>query len=97
MTNSAETTEQEVWQPKHNPWLIALPTIFAAFMFVLDETIANVALPHMAGTFSVSREESTWILTSYLVASGIAITAVDWFAEPIDRCDCDTACYEVTC
>lgn len=45
MTNSAETTEQEVWQPKHNPWLIALPTIFAAFMFVLDETIANVAIP----------------------------------------------------
>ena len=85
MNTSVETAEQEVWQPKHNPWLIALPTIFAAFMFVLDETIANVALPHMAGTFSVSREESTWILTSYLVASGIAITAVDWFSKLIGR------------
>lgn len=86
MTELAENNNNnEVWQPKHNPWLIALPTIFAAFMFVLDETIANVALPHMAGTFSVSREESTWILTSYLVASGIAITAVDWFSKLMGR------------
>ena len=68
-----------------NPWLTSLPTILAAFMFVLDSTIANVALPHMAGTFSVSREESTWILTSYLVASGIAITAVDWFCKLLGR------------
>lgn len=58
---------------------------FAAFMFVLDETIANVALPHMAGTFSVSRQESTWILTSYIVASGIMITAVDWFCKLMGR------------
>lgn len=86
MSETAETINNtEVWQPKNNPWLIALPTIFAAFMFVLDETIANVALPHMAGTFSVSREESTWILTSYLVASGIAITAVDWFSKLMGR------------
>ena len=47
------------WKPSRGPWIIAIPTIFAAFMFVLDETIANVALPHMAGTFSVSRQEST--------------------------------------
>lgn len=86
MSETAEMINNtEVWQPKNNPWLIALPTIFAAFMFVLDETIANVALPHMAGTFSVSREESTWILTSYLVASGIAITAVDWFSKLMGR------------
>lgn len=86
MSETAETIDNaEIWQPKNNPWLIALPTIFAAFMFVLDETIANVALPHMAGTFSVSREESTWILTSYLVASGIAITAVDWFSKLMGR------------
>ena len=56
-----------------NPWLACLPTMASAFMFVLDETIANVALPHMAGSFSVSREESMWILTSYLIASGIVI------------------------
>ena len=73
--------QQEEWKPKSSPWLIAIPTIFAAFMFVLDETIANVALPHMAGTFSASREESLWVLTSYLVASGIMIPAVDWFSK----------------
>ena len=49
----------------------------AAFMFVLDETVANVALPYMAGTFSASHDESLWILTSYLVASGIMIPAVE--------------------
>ena len=54
-------------QPNINPWLTCLPTMTAAFMFVLDETIANVALPHMAGSFSVSREESMWILTFYLI------------------------------
>ena len=76
-------SETEEWKPGKNPWLLAIPTVFAAFMFVLDETIANVALPHMAGTFSVSRDESLWILTSYLVASGIMITAVYWFSKLI--------------
>lgn len=79
------TKTEEVWKPKHGPWLVALPTIFAAFMFVLDETIANVALPHMAGSFSVSREESLWIVTFYLVASGITIPAVDFFCKLMGR------------
>ena len=70
---------------KINPWLACLPTMAAAFMFVLDETIANVALPHMAGSFSVSREESMWILTSYLIASGIVIPMVDWFSKALGR------------
>ena len=81
----AETVIEEEWRPEGNPWLVALPTIFAAFMFVLDETIANVALPHMAGTFSASHDESLWILTSYLVASGIMIPAVDWFSKLLGR------------
>jgi len=68
-----------------NPWLACMPTMASAFMFVLDETIANVALPHMAGSFSVSREESMWILTSYLIASGIAIPMVDWFSKAMGR------------
>ena len=76
--------EQE-WKPSGNPWMVALPTIFAAFMFVLDETIANVALPHMAGTFSASHDESLWILTSYLVASGVVIPAVDYFTKLFGR------------
>lgn len=68
-----------------NPWLACLPTMASAFMFVLDETIANVALPHMAGSFSVSREESMWILTSYLIASGIIIPMVGWFSKIMGR------------
>ena len=68
-----------------NPWLTCLPTMAAAFMFVLDETIANVALPHMAGSFSVSREESMWILTFYLIASGIVIPMVGWFSKVLGR------------
>ncbi len=72
-------------QKSINPWLACLPTIASAFMFVLDETIANVALPHMAGSFSVSREESMWILTSYLIASGIIIPMVGWFSKLLGR------------
>ena len=68
-----------------NPWLACMPTMTAAFMFVLDATIANVALPHMAGSFSVSRDESMWILTSYLIASGIVIPMVDWFSKAMGR------------
>ncbi len=77
--------EQQAEQKHMNPWILCLPTMAAAFMFVLDATIANVALPHMAGSFSVSREESMWILTSYLIASGIVIPMVDWFSKVLGR------------
>ena len=80
MTNNIEEEESNI-----NPWLACLPTMVAAFMFVLDETIANVALPHMAGSFSVSREESMWILTFYLIASGIVIPMVGWFSKVLGR------------
>ena len=84
MSESTAATNTE-WKPKNSPWLICIPTILAGFMFVLDSTIANVALPHMAGTFSASREESTWILTCYLVASGITVPTVDWFCKLLGR------------
>ena len=75
----------EAWKPKTNPWIAIIPVMLAAFMFVLDETIANVALPYMAGSFSVSRQESTWVLTSYLIASGIVIPSVDFFSKLLGR------------
>ncbi len=78
-------SDEEIQNKHLNPWLSCLPTMAAAFMFVLDATIANVALPHMAGSFSVSREESMWILTSYLIASGIIIPMVDWFSKVLGR------------
>lgn len=86
MENMTEAiTKNETWKPKINPWLMTIPLMSAAFMFVLDETIANVALPHMAGSFSVSRQESMWILTSYLIASGIIIPSVDFFSKLLGR------------
>ena len=75
----------EEWSFKLNPWITMVPLMLSIFMYALDETISNVALPYMAGTFSVSHNESTWIITSYLVASGIAIPAVDFFSNLIGR------------
>ena len=62
------------WKPRYNPWLIAVVVTLAAFMEVLDTTIVNVALPHIAGSLSSSSDEATWALTSYLVANGIVLT-----------------------
>ena len=77
-------TEQE-WQFQVNPWIAMIPIMLSIFMFALDETISNVALPHMAGSFSVSQHESTWIITSYLVASGVIIPTVDFFCKLMGR------------
>src|SRR5574344_25915 len=71
--------------PKISPWLTTIAVMSAAFMFVLDGTIANVALPQMAGSFSSSNDEATWILTSYLIASGIIVPSVDWFSKFFGR------------
>ena len=80
---SEEIKEQEYYP--ENPWLAVGPVLLAVFIFVLDGTIANVALPHMAGSFSATRDESIWILTSYIIASGIIIPAVDWFSKLFGR------------
>ena len=79
------TPAVEEWHFKVNPWIAMIPIILSIFMFALDETISNVALPHMAGSFSVSQHESTWIITSYLVASGVIIPTVDFFCKLIGR------------
>ena len=62
------------WKPRFNPWLIAIAVTLAAFMEILDTTIVNVALPHIAGTLAASSDEATYALTSYLVANGIVLT-----------------------
>lgn len=81
---SAETNLGQ-WKPKVNPWIMIIPVMLAVFIYVLDGTIGNVALPHMAGSFSATRDESMWILTSYLIAAGIVIPAVDWFSKLLGR------------
>lgn len=64
----------DAWKPHSNPWLIAVVVTLGAFMEVLDTTIVNVSLPHIAGSLSVSNDESAWALTTYLVANGIVLT-----------------------
>src|SRR5690242_19791299 len=75
----------EPWRPKANPWLIAVVVALAAFMEVLDTSIANVALPYMAGNLGASNDESTWVLTSYLVSNAIVLPISGWFAGVLGR------------
>jgi MFS transporter, DHA2 family, multidrug resistance protein len=77
--------DQANWKPAANPWLIAIVVTLAAFMEVLDTTIVNVALPHIAGTMSASYDEATWTLTSYLVANGIVLPISAFFARILGR------------
>ncbi len=81
----SEAIEQQEWKPSINPWLGVVPVMLAIFMFVLDETISNVALTYIAGSMSVSHNESTWVLTSYLIASGIAIPFAGMMAKVMGR------------
>lgn len=73
------------WKPKHNPWAVALTVTLATFMEVLDTSIANVALPHMAGSLGASLDEATWVLTSYLVASAVILPISGWLANRFGR------------
>jgi MFS transporter, DHA2 family, multidrug resistance protein len=73
------------WKPSGNPWAIAVVVTLAAFMEILDTTIVNVALPHIAGSLSASYDEATWALTSYLVANGIVLTISGWLGSVIGR------------
>src|SRR6266481_9169259 len=76
---------EEIWRPKGNPWIIAVAVSLAAFMEVLDTSIANVALPHIAGNLGASNDESTWVLTSYLVSNAIVLPISGWFASVLGR------------
>jgi DHA2 family multidrug resistance protein len=85
MSAAAITLDQDVWRPKYNPWLIAVVVALAAFMEVLDTSIANVALPYMAGNLGASNDQSTWVLTSYLVSNAIILPISGWLASALGR------------
>jgi MFS transporter, DHA2 family, multidrug resistance protein len=68
-----------------NPWIIAVSVMFATFMEVLDTTVVNVSLPHIAGSLSASIDEATWALTSYLVANAIILPMTGWLASTFGR------------
>jgi DHA2 family multidrug resistance protein len=73
------------WKPRVNPWLIAMTVALAAFMEVLDTSIANVALPHIAGSLGASTDEGTWVLTSYLVSNAIVLPIGAWASSVMGR------------
>ena len=72
-------------QPDINPWLIAIAVMSSTFMEVLDTTVVNVSLPHIAGSLSASVDEATWTLTSYLVANAIVLPLTGWLASRFGR------------
>jgi DHA2 family multidrug resistance protein len=80
---SAPATKE--WRPAHNPWLITIAVMAATFMEVLDTSVANVALPHIAGGLSADQNSATWVLTSYLVSNAIVLPMSGWLATAIGR------------
>jgi DHA2 family multidrug resistance protein len=86
MSAAAATFDQsDSWRPAVNPWIIALAVTLATFMEVLDTSIANVALPHIAGSLSAGQDESTWVLTSYLVSNAIVLPLSGWLSSIVGR------------
>jgi len=73
-------------EPRHiNPWIVAIAVMFGTFMEVLDTTVVNVSLPHIAATMSATIDEATWVLTSYLVANAIILPMTGWLASTFGR------------
>lgn len=72
-------------QPQVNPWIVAVAVMFGTFMEVLDTTVVNVSLPHIAGSLSATVDEATWVLTSYLVSNAIILPITGWLANYFGR------------
>jgi DHA2 family multidrug resistance protein len=85
MSAAAGTMDHADARPAINPWIIALAVTLATFMEVLDTSIANVALPHIAGSLSAGQDESTWVLTSYLVSNAIVLPLSGWLSSIMGR------------
>jgi len=83
--NNPQHVVSSQWKPRANPWLIAATVALAAFMEVLDTSIANVALPHIAGSLGASTDEGTWVLTSYLVSNAIVLPLGGWASSVLGR------------
>jgi DHA2 family multidrug resistance protein len=76
---------EKPWRPRINPWIVALTVTLATFMEVLDSSIANVALPHIAGGLGATQDEATWVLTAYLVANAVILPAGAYMTTFIGR------------
>src|SRR5512146_1206638 len=71
--------------PEVNPWIVAVAVMLGTFMEVLDTTVVNVSLPHIAGSLSATVDETTWVLTSYLVSNAIVLPMTGWLANQFGR------------
>jgi DHA2 family multidrug resistance protein len=85
LSRNMENQSQPTWRPRHNPWAIALTVTLATFMEILDTSIANVAVPHIAGGLAASVDEGTWVLTSYLVSNAVVLPLSGWLASRFGR------------
>src|SRR5277367_3622541 len=95
MSAAAAIPADSTWRPAVNPWIIALVVTLATFMEVLDTSVANVALPHIAGGLSAGQDESTWVLTSYLVSNAIVLPMSAWLMGTLGRRRFYTGCVTV--
>jgi DHA2 family multidrug resistance protein len=82
-TSAADATAE--WRPSSSPVLIAISVMLGTFMEVLDTSVANVALPHIAGSLSATPEQATWVLTSYLISNAIVLPATAWLSAVFGR------------
>ena len=85
MAAAATLSFHDTWRPRANPWVIAITVTLATFMEALDTSIANVAMGHIGGSLSASRDEATWVLTSYLVANAVVLPISGWIANRMGR------------
>ena len=85
VTTTGQIVDSSPVRPAVNPWIIAVTVTLATFMELLDTSIANVALPHIAGGLSTGQDESTWVLTSYLVANAVVLPLSAWLSRVFGR------------
>ena len=85
MDNQIPVQTEQPWKPAANPWLIAAGVMLATFMEVLDTSVANVSLTHIAGSLSASSDQATWVLTSYLVSNAVILPISSWLSRRFGR------------
>ena len=86
MSEATPVNQHEaMWQQPHSPWLIAIVVTMATFIEVLDTSVANVALPHIAGNLGAGVDESTWVLTSYLMSNAVVLPLSGWLSGRVGR------------
>src|SRR6202051_1262259 len=84
-TNMNPAQSHPDWKPSHTPWAVAMTVTMATFMEVLDTSIANVSLPHIAGSLGATYDEAIWVLASYLVSAAIVLPASGWLSTVFGR------------